>query len=62
MRHGEGLLQVDILAREHRRKRELCMLVIGRADDDGIDVGTSQELPVVAVGVDLRRRAFRIPI
>jgi hypothetical protein len=54
VRHRHGFLQVDIFAGEDGGERGLGVPVVGRADDDGVDVGTFQELTVVGHDVDAR--------
>ena len=48
-----GLLAVNILAGIHGVDGDLLMPVIGRADDDGVDVGASKNFLVVAGSEDV---------
>ena len=56
MGHREGLLEVDVLAGVQRAQRDLGVLVVGKGDRHRIDVGAGEELLVVGVDGDLRRR------
>src|SRR6185436_11943848 len=60
VRHGERLLQIDVLAGVDRGKGELGMPVIRRADDHRVDVLAPEQLAVVAEGADLGR--LHVPV
>ena len=47
---GQRFLDVDILAVAHRVDGDQRVPVVGRADEDGVDVGTAVEFAEVAVG------------
>ena len=53
---GDGqrcrLLQVDVLAGLHGVNRQARMLVIGRTDDDGIDVAIGEQFAIVGIAGD----------
>ncbi len=56
--HGpaQRLLHVHVLAERHCRRRDHRMHVVGRGDDDGVDVLLLVEhLAIVAIGLDLRQ-------
>ena len=46
------LLQVDVLAGLDRGDRDERVPVVGRADDDGVDVAVGEQLAVVGVAGD----------
>ena len=52
---GHGLLHVDILAGVERVDRHAVMPVVGRDDEDGIDVRTREQLLVIVVNIVLRQ-------
>ena len=52
-RQRQRLLAVDVLARLHGVDADLGVPVVGRADDDGVDVLAVEELAVVLVDVGL---------
>ena len=55
-RPGQRLLHVDVLAEIHRRQRDRRVHVVGRRDDDGVDVLLLVEhLPVVLVARGARQ-------
>ena len=47
-RQRGGLLQVDVLARADGVDRDQGVPVIGRADDDGVDILVGEQVTVVA--------------
>ena len=48
--HGHGFLEIDILACGDGGHGQLRVPVVGRADDDGVDVRARQQFAVVSVG------------
>ena len=51
-RQGRGLLQVDVFLRAHCVDGEDGVLMVGRADDDGVDVFVGEEFAIVVVAGD----------
>ena len=47
---GQRFLDVDILAVAHRVDGDQRVPVVGRADEDGVDIGAAVEFAEVAVG------------
>ena len=61
-RMGHRLLDVDVLAGGQRLLRHLEVPVIGRGDDDGVDVGAGDDLGVVAGDGWRRSEQFQRPV
>ena len=53
-----GLFAIDIFAGLHGVDGDLAVPVIGRADDDGIDIFASEDLFVILSGEDVRAVDF----
>jgi hypothetical protein len=61
-RQRQRLLAVDVLARLHGVDADLGVPVVGRADDDGVDVLAVEELAVVLVDVGLPSADVLLPL
>ncbi len=62
MREREGFLQVHVFARTYRSERDLRVPVIGRADDNGVDVFAREHFVEVCVLGDRGQRHVEIAI
>lgn len=57
---GEGFFDVDVLAVAHRVDRDERVPVVGRADEDDVEIGAAVELAEIAVGFAVGITVFLI--